>query len=391
MNVRLIALSLTLTALMKCALVILVAGLFLEGCGGKDEPTLNDPSAEPAVTISEIVHVTNAVYTSTVIGDINQDGFDDVIAVGLKGETTVFINNQQGQLIELAGATKELGSVYKLADLNQDGKLDAVTKGGDGWLVALGHGDGTFGEPGPGLDFLSQNYTSVAFGYFNDDPVLDMVAANGQGAILFVADGTGGYTSQVISDRLGAVRVADVNADGVDDVLISGYYRLSLYIGNGDGTFKPPQFTDTEVISLGSSSERVHFGDVNGDGWLDIAFLSGATVHVMVNEHENGFTEVFNLGYPNDIDYDVDSFYLDSFALADMNCDGAEDIVLAEFVSSTVKVLVSNADGTFRRAVELDPNKKLARVASLDVNKDGAQDLFALPSGEVYTNQSCLP
>lgn len=102
-------------------------------------------------------------------------------------------------------------------------------------------------------------------------------------------------------------------------------------------------------------------------------------------------SESLNLSSRNEADYEVNTFYLVSFTVTDMNCDGAEDLVLAEFASGTVKVLSNNADGTFRKAIELDPNKKLRRVVAVDVNLDGVQDLYALPGGEAYTNLSCLP
>lgn len=375
----------------RSAALTTCAAAILNACGGEEKPKDRDPYSEPRVTISESVITGNQVFVGSFVGDVNNDGFEDVIAIGLRDEFIVLINDKDGRLIPLNGSASTLKGVYSLVDLNQDGNLDLLMLSDGNWSTASGNGDGTFNDPQSYSEVLSDSYTGVAFGDFDGNGNLDLVAVSHQGATLLIADGEDGYTSSPLSNSAYAVHVEDFNVDGVQDILVVGPYRLSLYAGNGDGTFRLPQITETEIQFSGGTTEEIYFRDLNGDGWLDIASMQSSGLSVHLYSHENGFTEDFYLSHHNGAGYNVDTFYLNSFTVADMNCDGAGDLVLAEFVSGTVKVLSSNADGTFRKAIELDPNKMLRRVDALDVNRDGALDLFALPGGEVYTNLSCLP
>src|SRR6266404_15515 len=112
-------------------------------------------------------------------------------------------------------------------DLNNDGKLDLaiVNSYSQNVSILLGNGDGTFGA--------ARNY-----------------------AILATSDGT--------------VAVGDFNGDGNADLVVgNGYYndnRVSILIGNGDGTLQAPVFV---VAGYGANSMFV--ADFNGDGKADLA------------------------------------------------------------------------------------------------------------------------
>lgn len=380
--------TLTLSRYFQFSFFAMAATALLNGCGGgENTPDNGSPQLEPRVTISASVLDNKATYSSATAGDVNNDGFDDVVAVGLGGELSVFINDKKGLLKPLASSGQILKRFNCLVDLNQDGNLDLLILTGENWFAVYGEGGGTFAEPQSFENVLPGSYTRVSFGFLNDDEMLDMVGTHNRGVTLFLALGDNSYANTVLSDIPGVSHVADFNDDGFADVLISSDRQLFLYVGNGDGTFKSPQISHTEVALSG----RVYLHDLNGDGWLDIAYMPSGALHVLTYEAENGFKPSFHLSHLNEADYDVDTFYLDSFTVADMNCDGAEDLVLAEFVSGTVKVLLNNADTTFRKAIELDPNKTLRKVVGIDVDVDGVQDLFALPGGEVYKNLACQP
>ena len=74
----------------------------------------------------------------------------------------------------------------------------------------------------------------------------------------------------------GSIAVGDFNADGVQDLaMVSGANYISLLVGNGDGSFLPPQ-----PFAPGGGSIAV--GDFNGDGLQDLAATDSRTNHVWV-------------------------------------------------------------------------------------------------------------
>lgn len=63
-------------------------------------------------------------------------------------------------------------------------------------------------------------------------------------------------------------------------------------------------------------------------------------------------------------------------AVADVNSDGKPDLVVSNFWSSTVGVLLANGDGTFQPAVAFSPGNQNSAIAIADVNGDGRSDLI---------------
>src|SRR5205814_1804426 len=83
-----------------------------------------------------------------------------------------------------------------------------------------------------------------------------------------------------------SVAVSDFNGDGNPDLATAGNHRVSVLLGNGDGTFRPKV-----AYAAGSGAYSVTVGDFNGDRNPDLAVANfdDNTVSVLVGNGDGTF------------------------------------------------------------------------------------------------------
>ena len=115
--------------------------------------------------------------------------------------------------------------------------------------------------------------------------------------------------------------LVDVNGDGNLDAVSAGDTALKLSLGNGDGTFQPPQPLTT-VDNFGDAlyaEGRVISGDFNGDGKQDLLATGNVAVYTTQNYilfgHGDG-----TFGPPAPINISLGK-------VADLNNDGRSDVI----------------------------------------------------------------
>jgi len=132
--------------------------------------------------------------TGLFTADVNGDGRSDVIAL-FTGNMLVYLANVDGSLQEPIVSEGELdtagyrdeGTYAKFADMNADGKLDALmVHGGSGAHgnaieIMLGDGAGTFAQASVDLGLLGGGPASdIAVGDFDGDGLPDIAVAYGE-------------------------------------------------------------------------------------------------------------------------------------------------------------------------------------------------------------------
>ncbi len=293
------------------------------------------------------------------------------------------------------------------ADLTGNGKLDLVVSNlagpnnlGNGVLgVLLGKGDGTFK---PVLTFGSGGYgaSSVAIADVNGDGVPDVLVANtcvsssncANGTVsVLLGRGNGTFKSPVTYSSGGqaavSIAVADVNGDGKLDLMVAnqtgesnGDGSVGVLLGNGNGTFQAAVTYDAGD----SVTSSLAVADVNGDGKPDLVLANSGrgTVTVLLNNGGETFQPAVVYSSGGEIPVSV--------AIADVNGDGIPDIIVANWYSGTLGVLLGSGNGIFQAAVTYSSGGASPdSVAVADVNGDGKPDLVAANCGSSQNGYGC--
>jgi hypothetical protein len=209
--------------------------------------------------------------------------------------------------------------------------------------ILLGNGDGTFQ---PAVNYAVVNEpVSVAVGDFNGDGKRDLAVANYGGfrgrisILLGNGDGTFQPAVDYAVDSPTFVAVADFNGDGKRDLAVTNYdlYTVSILLGDGHGTF---QLAGSYAVGIHPRSVAV--GDFNGDGKRDLAVANwdySLTLSILLGNGDGTFQPA--------VDYAVGSLP-SSVAVGDFDGDRKPDLAVAN--GSVVTILLGNGDGTFQSA-----------------------------------------
>lgn len=214
----------------------------------------------------------------------------------------------------------------------------------------------------------------VAIGDFNRDGNPDLAVSSTFNQVsIFLGNGDGTFAGPTIYNLTfyvtGSVTVGDFNSDGKVDLAIVGGDTsgngLAFLSGNGDGTFNAPIYFAT---TLAGSAITAVPEDFNHDHNLDL-FVGG-----------NGSSQVIlGDGTGNFQNGQLENVYGFGVAVSDFNHDGNLDVaatqVYPNFNATGVSILLGNGDGTFQSPQAYSGLEAPLGVSTGDYNGDRKVDL----------------
>ena len=269
-------------------------------------------------------------------------------------------------------------------DLNGDGAPDLIGGSAEAnkaaFEVALSNGDGTY-QPWVSYAPLNQGEIpqSVAVGDFNGDGEADVVVSicdcagfqPGLEVYLGNGDGTLRPPAMKISLPFGVgITATDVNHDGKQDLILLGNNAVSVMYGAGNGNFSPPRTVYTS--SQYNLESLLPTGDFDGDGNADIVVQD---VYCNQGQCDYRLTTLYGNGKGRftAAHLSCNACQNPYFTTADVNQDGISDLVTFN------QTFYGSSSRNYRIATFPGPASPyltgLSVVVAADLNGDGIDDL----------------
>lgn len=338
------------------------------------------------------------------LADINGDGAVDIIVGnagnGVPRRLSYFLNNNGfNEFIGLRdlGSEFNLTSSIAVGDVDGDGYMDVVAGTMDEATTRLFRNTGSMTNPFPFANYYVSDVTSdavitmgVELGDLDGDGDLDLVAANHSAPSRVYLNRSGDNffyraSQSVLADNdTSQIVIHDFDRDGDNDLVSVNFNNaLNRYLVN-DGTATP--FTDEMngfSFSTGPrSSEAGVAGDFDRDGWPDLVLVNSGDVNRLFlnNRTASPFQSVVaqGIGTEEDLSFSV--------AAGDVNRDGFLDIVVGNIGAPNRLYLNSGTSTPFASAINVSDDILDSNAVELaDFDGDGDLDLLAAGSSPAMT------
>lgn len=350
-------------------LVLVFWGLLLASCGQGQPP--------PDLFALPVTYMVGEKPEVVLARDMNNDEYPDLLVVNSASRSLTYLEGlgdgtfKDSQTIE----TGREPFALDVADFNGDQTPDiALCNYGDGNIsIILGQKDGLFKLKTEVK--VGRLPIAISAGDFNNDEKMDLAVTlrfNKMIILLGVGDGTFKVAEAYQAGPTPAhMTISDYNKDGNQDIAMAlnavKVRHLKVFLGNGDGTFKPPK----KIIG-GNQSSFIIQHDMNLDGQADLIASSPMkdSLSIYMGDGKGNFTKLEDFAGekgPHNI------------VVGDFTGDKIPDIIVCNRRGGTISVIPGRGDGSFvyphfNYVVGSQPRS----IAGADFNRDGMMDIAVI-------------
>lgn len=284
--------------------------------------------------------------------DLNGDGMADLIVTNWNDGTVSILMNTAApgdsvpnyapqQILDVGAAP----TFVTTADLNGDGKPD---------LIILSYNTGTMTV-------------------FINDTAPNATQASFEPAQTFA-----------VGDFPEMVRAADINGDGVPDLVVSDYgdYAIAVLLNTTATNATAVSFALTQTIPVMGGPYAMQVLDLNGDGRPDIVVteMDGQAVSILLNTTVAAPADTATVSFAPQQDYPVGADPT-SVVVVDLNGDALPDLAVTNEGDNTLSVLFNSGSAgapDFAAQQVIAVGNAPVKVMAVDVDNDGSPDLLVL-------------
>lgn len=339
------------------------------------------------------------------LADLDNDGDLDMLVAGRRRQIAVHINTGDGamlpaQFIDVGDPAFPNGTEtedIELGDLNGDGFIDfAIANVASGTLQTfINNGDGSFTLRDTIHSPDGEGFSDVAIGDPNQDGLGDLVGVQGGSDFirLYLAQPGGGYGANIpafLPNSPSHAQFADADGDGLLDLFICaadgpnptgapGFVACFINGGFDETTGEWNNYDTFAVFNATTNPLPTNFelADMDGDGAVDIVistnnFLSNGFIEVLLNTGAGSFTPASSTPV---------AFSANGMDVGDLNGDGLLDVVCANANDQDEITVLLRTDAT-RGAIEFGDVRPLIGVNDIaidaklgDLDGDGDIDI----------------
>ncbi|MEP2026857.1 MAG: FG-GAP-like repeat-containing protein [Reichenbachiella sp.] len=326
---------------------------------------MNETSAAGTVDFVEPAVVVESRFTTTnvICGDINGDGFPDLVANQLGNE----------------------GSIYTYLN---DGAGNFST--GEEWVIPT-NDEGDFRKPGRLAlgDLDLDGLPEIAVATEDENIVYYFINTSTLADIDFVSDPESlSASTNSGSAGLGGLDIADMNNDGFPEIIASNFTESGFYIFQNNSQVDNIAFRTPSFFTTQTSVRTLKVGDLDKDGFSDVILTnsdvsSNNVIEIVENTTTNSGTDV-TMGTAFTLSGIRQSWGLD---LGDIDGDDDLDIIIgSEIENGFYTIMNTNASSiaasSYSVGLVTQTNANNARNISVaDIDNDGRPDF-------IYANRS---